>query len=214
MRQQSQVVFDLDQRQRIYNQVVKRLNYATETFISDFTIKILKADNNGMIQDPSLGDLLHRFSNQHSQMILDGLKKDLQLPATEQENESPQQPTILIIDDDEVSRRLLTQALKTGGYQIQEAENAPAGYLKVGLYQPSLILLDHEMPEVAGIEFAYRIKQDPAYATLPIIMVTSHRQEKLVRAARSVGISDFIVKPFQKEILLEKVSAILPLASP
>ena len=80
MRQQSQVVFDLDQRQRIYNQVVKRLNYATETFISDFTIKILKADNNGMIQDPSLGDLLHRFSNQHSQMILDGLKKDLQLP--------------------------------------------------------------------------------------------------------------------------------------
>ena len=214
MRQQSQVVFDLDQRQRIYNQVVKRLNYATETFISDFTIKILKADNNGMIQDTSLGDLLHRFSNQHSQMILDGLKKDLQLPATEQENESPQQPTILIIDDDEVSRRLLTQALKTGGYQIQEAENAQAGYLKAGLYQPSLILLDHEMPEVAGIEFAYRIKQDPAYATLPIIMVTSHRQEKLVRAARSVGISDFIVKPFQKEILLEKISAVLPLASP
>ena len=214
MRQQSQVAFDLEQRQRIYNQVVKRLNYATETFISDFTIKILKADNNGMIQDPALGDLLHRFSNQHSQMILDGLKKDLQLPATEQENESPQQPTILIIDDDEVSRRLLTQALKTGGYQIQEAENAQAGYLKVGLYQPSLILLDHEMPEVAGIEFAYRIKQDPAYVTLPIIMVTSHRQEKLVRAARSVGISDFIVKPFQKEILLEKVSAVLPLASP
>ena len=137
MRQQSQVAFDLEQRQRIYNQVVKRLNYATETFISDFTIKILKADNNGMIQDTSLGDLLHRFSNQHSQMILDGLKKDLQLPATEQENESPQQPTILIIDDDEVSRRLLTQALKTGGYQIQEAENAQAGYLKVGLYQPS-----------------------------------------------------------------------------
>ena len=214
MRQQSQVVFDLDQRQRIYNQVVKRLNYATETFISDFTIKILKADNNGMIQDPALGDLLHRFSNQHSQMILDGLKKDLQLPATEQENESPQQPTILIIDDDEVSRRLLTQALKTSGYQIQEAENAQAGYLKVGLYQPSLILLDHEMPEVAGIEFAYRIKQDPAYTTLPIIMVTSHRQEKLVRAARSVGISDFIVKPFQKEILLEKISTVLPLASP
>ena len=78
MRQQNQVAFDLEQRQRIYNQVVKRLNYATETFISDFTENILKADNNGVIQDPVLGNLLHRFSNQHSQIILDGLKNDLQ----------------------------------------------------------------------------------------------------------------------------------------
>jgi len=141
-------------------------------------------------------------------MILKGLEKDLQLRDIEDET---QQSSVLVIDDQESQRRYLSQILETAGYQVAIAENAQAGYLKLGLHRSSLVLVDCEMPGTNGLQFAHQIRLNSDFDSTEIVMVTSRRSKKIVQAAMSVGIIDFIAKPVERKMLLDKVAKILSL---
>ncbi len=134
-------------------------------------------------------------------MILKGLEKDLQLREIEDET---QQSSVLVIDDQESQRRYLSQILAI-------AENAQAGYLKLGLHRSSLVLVDCEMPGTNGLQFAHQIRLNSDFDSTEIVMVTSRRSKKIVQAAMSVGIIDFIAKPVERKMLLDKVAKILSL---
>jgi CheY-like chemotaxis protein len=207
---QQKIEFSLDDRQRIYNQLVKRLAYVTDNFI-DQLLENVSSGAGIQLSNPLLGDMLNAFVHTHlEKQILGPTQRDLRLDPFGQKLVPEQQPIILVVDDEEVSRQLTVWTLRRGRYRVEEAENAAVGYLKVGLHRPSLVLVDHEMPKVSGLEFIFQVKNQQEYQSLPLIMLTSHREKKLVEAAIQAGVSDFIVKPFQQEELLEKVAAKLP----
>ena len=106
-------------------------------------------------------------------------------------------PSILIIDDEEMSRFILREALTKRGYSVEEAPDAEAGLKKIRRGQYDLILLDVQMPGLSGIDAIPKIKDvDP---TVIIIMTTALGSREMIMEAISRGAYDYFVKPFKME---------------
>jgi putative two-component system response regulator len=101
-----------------------------------------------------------------------------------------------VVDDQEDTRRVLQRILANFGYQVELARDGLEALAKLSL-DVDLVLLDAEMPGMDGFEFARRIRANPRYADLPLIMVTglAAREDRL--RAVEVGVNDFITKPFE-----------------
>jgi len=114
---------------------------------------------------------------------------------------------ILVVDDQEKNRKVLRLILSSSGYVVEEAGDGAQAVGMVSRSIPDLILLDIMMPGMDGIEAAGVIrKMIPA---LPIIMVTAFAKKDLVERARAVGVADFIAKPVDRAILLDKIDRVL-----
>jgi signal transduction histidine kinase len=127
---------------------------------------------------------------------------------------------ILITDDSSDSRALLKLRLSVAGYhQIEMASTASEAYDLLGMNDPSrhaddcfdLILLDISMADVDGITACRRIKSEPRFAHIPIIMVTGHNESSLLDEAFQAGASDYITKPLNRVELLARVRSALAL---
>ena len=116
----------------------------------------------------------------------------------------------LIVDDFSTMRRIVRGLLKEIGYQnAEEAEDGAVALqmLKNGAYD--FVVSDINMPNMNGFELLASIKQDDALKHLPVLMVTAEaRKEDIVRAAQD-GAAGYIVKPFTKATLEEKVQKIM-----
>ncbi|MCM5679402.1 chemotaxis response regulator CheY [Schlegelella sp. S2-27] len=116
----------------------------------------------------------------------------------------------LIVDDFSTMRRIVRGLLKEIGYQnAEEAEDGAVALqmLKNGAYD--FVVSDINMPNMNGFELLANIKQDDALKHLPVLMVTAEaRKEDIVRAAQD-GAAGYIVKPFTKATLEEKVQKIM-----
>jgi sigma-B regulation protein RsbU (phosphoserine phosphatase) len=126
---------------------------------------------------------------------------------------------VLIADDSEDARDILRATLTSGGYNDVVAVESGAeavAYLKVGdTRAPSeaidIVLMDVVMPQMDGIEACARIRQDPRYQDLPIVMVTSMDDMSSLAQAFVGGATDYVVKPFQPVELLVRVRNALKL---
>jgi two-component system, NtrC family, response regulator AtoC len=106
-------------------------------------------------------------------------------------------PSILIVDDEDVSRLVLREALSKRGYLIEEASNAEAGLKKLRQRPFDLVLLDVQMPGMTGIEALPKFKDiDPSVI---IIMTTALGSKEMIMEAISRGAYDYFVKPFKFE---------------
>ncbi len=122
---------------------------------------------------------------------------------------------ILIVDDAEESRLLLQSILTGARYRgVQAVESARAAFKVLGMPQPALnqplpdlILLDHVMSDIDGVEACRRIKAVEALRDIPIIMVTVETEEKTLKQAFAAGVVDYIMKPIRKVEFLARVSA-------
>lgn len=116
---------------------------------------------------------------------------------------------ILIIEDNEKSRRLVRDVLVHYGYVIIEAENGEEGIRKTKEHKPDLILMDMQMPVMNGYEATRILKNDPDTKHIKIVAVTSFAmlgdREKIVEA----GADDYIAKPINTRALPEKVKRLL-----
>ena len=112
------------------------------------------------------------------------------------------QNKILIIDDEQDTRAILQKILSSAGYSVSEAESGETGMEMAALEQPDLILLDISMQGVTGIEVCRNLRSDPKNI-FSIIMVTAS-EENEVEGLES-GADDYIVKPFQKKVLLARI---------
>jgi len=79
---------------------------------------------------------------------------------------------VLIIDDDDMIRRLLQEHLSNEGYDVVAAPTAEEGYLLALADPPDLILLDVNLPDATGFQMCGRFRQNPATKSIPIIMMT------------------------------------------
>lgn len=123
-----------------------------------------------------------------------------------------QQKTILLVDDDPMSRKLAEFVLKKDGYDVVSVDSGVAciEYLKGGGL-PDFALLDIEMPDMDGFELLAEIRKMKGFDSLPVIFLTADSdRETEVRVFRE-GAQDYIQKPFVPEVVLERIKRILTL---
>ena len=122
----------------------------------------------------------------------------------------------LVVDDSKTIRIILGRILKDLGYEVCEAGNGKEA-LKVMESEKAainLVLADWNMPEMNGLELLKQLRQDPDLASLKVIMVTTETEIDHMVSALEAGANEYVMKPFTKEILREKLElvGILPVA--
>ena len=118
-------------------------------------------------------------------------------------------PTILVVDDDDLHRKVVGKMLESGPYRLMFAANGAEAMQALRKVRPELMLTDVLMPEMDGIELTRRVKAIPHLATVPVIMITGKSEGQVVMDSLKAGASDFVVKPLDRAALLAKVSRAL-----
>lgn len=117
--------------------------------------------------------------------------------------------TVLAVEDDPVSLKIITTMLQNAGYQTQSAADGRQCLDVVGTACPDVILMDIVMPVMGGMEVCRQMKQDQALAQIPIIFVTASTDDQTLQAAFDAGGSDFVRKPICRVELLARVQSVL-----
>jgi DNA-binding response OmpR family regulator len=117
--------------------------------------------------------------------------------------------TVLLADDEKPLRILVHTTLESSEFRILEAADGVEALELARREKPDLLVLDWMMPSLTGIEVARRLREDPATASIPIIMLTAKGQEADREVAAKAGITTYLVKPFSPLELLDKVHAAL-----
>jgi chemosensory pili system protein ChpA (sensor histidine kinase/response regulator) len=119
--------------------------------------------------------------------------------------------TILIVDDSLSMRHVLSAAVRRAGWNPVQARDGLEALEAVHRRPrpPDLILLDIEMPRMDGYEFLATMRGQKAYASLPIVMLTSRGGEKHREKAQSLGATDYLVKPFHEDALIDTVGRLI-----
>jgi signal transduction histidine kinase len=114
-------------------------------------------------------------------------------------------PLVLIVEDDPISRKILSGIISGEGYAVREASDGAEGLELIRKEGPDLVLLDIILPRLSGYEVCQALRRDPAFSSLPILMVTSlERKEDIVKGLKS-GATDYITKPYHPVELLARV---------
>ena len=119
-------------------------------------------------------------------------------------------PKILIVEDNELNRDMLSRRLIRKGYEIDMAFDGLECLSVVNERRPDLILMDMGLPVMTGWEAAKALKGNPETAAIPIIALTAHAMSSDRDEAVNAGCNDFDTKPVDLNRLLEKMTALLP----
>ncbi len=117
--------------------------------------------------------------------------------------------TILIAEDSESIRQLVTFTLKGAGYDVIEAVDGKDAIEKVNGKTPDLVVTDFNMPNMGGVELTKHLRGLEAYQFTPIIMLTTESQKEKVIEGKEAGISGWIIKPFAPEKLIEIIKKLI-----
>jgi CheY-like chemotaxis protein len=118
-------------------------------------------------------------------------------------------PRVLVVDDDPMQQRLLSGVLAAEGLDLVFAASGPEALALLRRRRADLVLMDIQMPEMDGIEVTRRMKAIEEFAAIPVIMITGHSERSVVVDALGAGAADFVVKPFDRSIVLSKVRSYL-----
>lgn len=116
---------------------------------------------------------------------------------------------ILLVEDNDMNRDMLSRRLARNGFEIVMAVNGQEGLDLASSENPDLILLDMSLPVVDGWEAARRLKADAGTAKIPVIALTAHAMVQDKEKALAAGCDDFDTKPVELPRLLEKINTLL-----
>ncbi|HLH73693.1 MAG TPA: response regulator [Chloroflexota bacterium] len=116
---------------------------------------------------------------------------------------------ILLVEDNEMNRDMLTRRLQTQGFSVCCAHDGAAGVAMAASEKPDLILMDVALGEMDGWEATQLIKANPATSAIPIVALTAHALASDRAKSIEVGCSDFDTKPVDLQRLLGKMRALL-----
>jgi len=122
-------------------------------------------------------------------------------------------PRILLVEDNEMNRDMLSRRLIRRGYEVLLAVDGEQGVAMAQSERPALVLMDVSLPVVDGWEATRRLKADPRTRSIPIIALTAHAMTGDRDKALAAGCDDFETKPVELSRLLDKIQALLGAAS-
>ena len=113
----------------------------------------------------------------------------------------------LVVDDSRAVRMILARTLKELGFEVREAANGREALevIETEKTAVSLVLADWNMPEINGLELLKRLRQKPELSSLVVVMVTTETELDQMAAALEAGANEYVMKPFTKDILVEKL---------
>lgn len=117
---------------------------------------------------------------------------------------------ILLVEDNEMNRDMLSRRLIRRGFEIVNAENGEDGVSMASSENPDLILMDMSLPIIDGWEATRRIKASEQTKSIPIIALTAHAMASDREKALAAGCDDYDTKPIELPRLLEKIDRLLP----
>jgi len=120
-------------------------------------------------------------------------------------------PRILIVDDSEANRDILSARLAPHGYELMQAADGEEALAAARQRGPDLILLDVMMPKIDGIEVCRRLKQDAELPFMPIILVTARADTRDVVTGLEAGADEYLTKPIDQSALVARVRSVLRL---
>jgi two-component system KDP operon response regulator KdpE len=113
---------------------------------------------------------------------------------------------VLVVDDEEAIRRAVSRALSSRGFVVEVAAGGEEGLGSVRTFDPDLMMLDLNLPELDGLEVCRRVR---AWSAVPILVLSVREEEADKVAALDLGADDYLTKPFGVEELMARVRALL-----
>ncbi len=111
-----------------------------------------------------------------------------------------------IVDDSRPIRRIESEILKELGFETSDASNGKEAWDKLqSAPMPDVVLVDWNMPEMNGLEFISTVRKDSRFSSMAVLMVTTETETDQMLRALSAGADEYLMKPFQKEGLIEKL---------
>lgn len=112
---------------------------------------------------------------------------------------------VLLIDDEQFYFKLLQKPLKDAEYKLEYAKSGNEGLAKIPSFEPELLIVDLKLPELDGFEILKRLRRDPKFGYIPVVVITSHDELSEKLKAFELGADDYLVKPFQPEELVARL---------
>ena len=116
---------------------------------------------------------------------------------------------VLVVDDEPNIVLSLEFLMQQAGFEVVTAEDGETALARVSETRPDLMLLDISLPGIGGFDVLERLRADPGFARLPIIMLTAHGREVEREKGLALGADDYITKPFSTRELVERVKRLL-----
>jgi CheY-like chemotaxis protein len=116
---------------------------------------------------------------------------------------------IMAVEDDGLTRKLLSLALDPTAYEIHFVGDAPEALSLLRRLRPDAILMDIRLPGIDGVSLTERLKASPSLAAIPIIMMSGDSRVEMLKRSMEVGAAGFVVKPFTRESLTMKLERVL-----
>lgn len=132
------------------------------------------------------------------------LRKEL-VPDESGEKAKGKNLTVLIIDDNELQCKVQSRILRSESYQTVTASNGKEALQILRTLRPHVILMDVEMPDLNGLDVLRKLRKTSVFAHTPVIMISGVNTKNIVRDSMQAGANSFMVKPFDKATLLERV---------
>jgi two-component system, chemotaxis family, chemotaxis protein CheY len=121
---------------------------------------------------------------------------------------TPEAKTCLVVDDSRVVRKVARRILETRGFTVREAEDGQQALVACREAMPDSVLLDWNMPVMNGIEFLKALRSEFGPAGPPVMFCTTENDISFIEQAIENGAQEYIMKPFDEEILIGKFSQV------
>jgi two-component system cell cycle response regulator DivK len=115
--------------------------------------------------------------------------------------------TILLVEDNEVNRRLAEFLLQSQGYEVREAASAQQAFEILAGERPDLIVMDIQLPDMDGLEATRRLKEQPLLRNIPVVAVTSFAMTGDRERAIAAGCSGYLTKPIDKTMFIAEIAS-------
>src|SRR3954464_15394724 len=112
---------------------------------------------------------------------------------------------VLVVDDDDVIRQLITVNLELEGFEVIAAVDGQDALDKVKDARPDVVTLDVMMPRVDGWEAAARLREDPETAHVKVVLLSARAQEADIQRGERIGVDAYLTKPFDPDELIDTV---------
>jgi two-component system alkaline phosphatase synthesis response regulator PhoP len=117
--------------------------------------------------------------------------------------------SVLVVEDEEDIRELISYNLLKDGYQVAGVASGEDALAAVESQTPDLILLDIMLPGLDGLKVCRKLKDNPKFNSIPIVMLTAKGEESDIVAGLNMGADDYVTKPFSPKVLLARMQAVL-----
>ncbi len=131
-------------------------------------------------------------------------KNSLPIPAAFQ----PLSKRVLIVDDEEAMTQSLQRTLRKEGFETKTASDGFKAGIMMGLFSPTLITLDIQMPHVDGFEVIRFVRSQPQLKDTKILVISGVTESELKRAV-DTGANDYLAKPFDQAVLIQKINQLV-----